>query len=218
MKKSLNSTMANLGEVVDVPGFYFRTEAMFASAGVRPDPGFLLNDPSALQAAVNQREYPIGARRATPLGIAQAYQMLFNGGTAVPLHVVSKQTDPVTGRVVHTADKLGSQRIVKRRHARQVAKWLEAPLEPGGTAASLRKRLPKGRYMAKTGTTSDGAAHHYTVLCDGDVLVVVWVSYGKLEGNRLTFGGTDGLDRLTSAGSAGRVAAYFFKNYKASAR
>ena len=60
--------------------------------------------------------------------------------------------------------------------------------DENGTLHKYKKDLPQGRdYFGKTGTSTrqrDG----WTVLCDGDRVVVCWASYGRKRGDHISLG------------------------------
>lgn len=61
-------------------------------------------------------------------------------------------------------------------------------MQGGGTGTHFKNLLPKDiTFYAKTGT-SDKAKHGYTVLSDGETLIVTYISYGIVDHNYLKLG------------------------------
>lgn len=81
-----------------------------------------------------------------------------------------------------------------------------------GSGVRLKSRLPRNRtFYAKTGT-SDKATHGWTVLSDGKLLIVSWVSYASLTKNRLDFNNKSvAIPYGSGSRSAGVLAAMVYK-------
>ena len=85
-------------------------------------------------------------------------------------------------------------------------------MQPGGTGTSIKRLLPEGKvFYAKTGT-SDKAIHGYTVLSDGNILIVAWVSYGQNNNGRLEFNTAQEIPFGSGAKSAGLLAGMIYKH------
>lgn len=159
--------------------------------------------------------YILGTKTMTPWEVAQAYQMLFNGGEAIPLTPWKYIIDP------HLQDTIfdGTQRKRKTLYATESANSIKSLLplafESGGTCHRLLSFLPKERqYYGKTGTTGK-AKDGWTVLSDGEKIIVVWVGYVKNDKGVLTRKGAPAVPSTSGAGSAGILAAMAYsKLYK----
>ncbi|WAC12393.1 transglycosylase domain-containing protein [Dyadobacter pollutisoli] len=178
---SLNAPMANISEITDPIDLFKNIERRFLRMNISEDRSLNFSDRS--KRMEYELNYPLGSRRMTLYEIAQAYQTLFNDGNYIELTSLLAAYDPdkdtttnytVIGKEVY--GKLNTQ-IIRRA--------LEKTMLPGGTGTHIRDLLPQNkRFYAKTGT-SDQSTHGYTVLCDGQILVVTWTSYGKVEKGRL---------------------------------
>ena len=75
------------------------------------------------------------------------------------------------------------------------------------------RMLPDGRrYYGKSGT-SDNAIHGYTILSDGNILVVAYVTYGKVKENYLELNNTPPIPYGSGVRSAGVLAAYLYNAF-----
>lgn len=159
--------------------------------------------------------YILGTKTMTPWEVAQAYQMLFNDGEAIPLTPWKYIIDP------HLQDTIFDGSLRKRRtlyateSANSIKSLLPLAFETGGTCHRLLPLLPKKRqYYGKTGTTGK-AKDGWTVLSDGEKLMVVWVGYVKNDKGILTRKGAPAIPSKSGAGSAGIFAAMAYsKLYK----
>ena len=139
--------------------------------------------------------------------IAQAYQTLFNNGRYLKLHSLNAVVNPFTYKGEPIPFEM--KEIYQSPNSKAIKEALKATLHPGGTAYSLNNILPNKSYMAKTGTT-DAYRHGYTVLSDGDVMVVSWVSIGRVENGQLKFGQAP-IPGYSGGASAGILAALILK-------
>ncbi|WP_175416267.1 transglycosylase domain-containing protein [Aggregatimonas sangjinii] len=151
--------------------------------------------------------YILGTKTMTPWEVAQAYQMLFNEGEAVPLSPWKYIIDP------HLQDTIFDGRSKKRKtlytmaSAKSIKSLLPHAFEAGGTCHRLRQFLPKEKqYYGKTGTTGK-AKDGWTVLSDGKKLIVAWAGYVKNENGLLNRKGAPAIPSKSGAGSAGILAA-----------
>jgi len=152
----------------------------------------------------NRINYPLGSRRMTIWDIAQAYQTLFNDGRFIKLYSISSALNPYTYRSESIiAEK---KELYDSKKTKIIQEALKTTLDVGGTAHSLTNILPERTYMSKTGTT-DEYRHGYTILCDGDIMVVSWVSYGKEIDGQVKFGLAP-IPNQSGGGSAGKLAAF----------
>jgi cell division protein FtsI/penicillin-binding protein 2 len=144
--------------------------------------------------------------------IAQAYQTLFNDGKYVQLTILTKTYDPYYNETIKYPFR--TQQIYTPANTRIIKLALRQTMQPGGSGAQLIKLLPRDvTFFAKTGT-SDKAIHGYTVLCDGEILVVSYVSYGKNVNGRLELNNTPPIPFESGAGSAGVLAAMIYNELK----
>ncbi len=151
--------------------------------------------------------YILGTRNMTPLNLAQAYQMIFNEGNMRGLTAWKYIIDPHTKDTVFNSYLSKKKSIYKKEHTERIKKILPAAFEPGGTCHRLLPFLPKNRrFYGKTGTTGN-AVDGWTVLSDGDKLIVAWVGYLKNEGGILTQKGAPSVPTKSGGGSAGVLAA-----------
>jgi membrane peptidoglycan carboxypeptidase len=139
--------------------------------------------------------------------IAQSYQTLFNEGKYKKLSIINKSFNPY--ELTENVYKKDVASIYNRQNVRVITDALKTVLDKGGTAHSLSKYLPQNvQFMAKTGTT-DEYRHGYTVLSDGETLVVSWVSYGQEVNGVLRFNQT-AIPNRSGGSSAGILAAFIF--------
>ncbi len=184
LRKSKNPPFRNLVDRTKPIPLFRSIENRFSSIGIQPDPDIHLEDSS--KAKEHMLNYPLGSRRMTLVNIAQLYQVLLNNGKYVQLHVGDRVYQP--NDIAYKEILFKPHRVYDEEHISQINQALEKVFKKGGTAEGLLSKLPKGiNYYGKTGT-SDKARHGYTVLCDGEIMVVAWVSYGKQEGQNLELG------------------------------
>lgn len=174
---SLNAPFNNIVEIADPSVIFKKNEAHFKQMGIEVDPAIDLDHKK--KKVLNQINYPLGNRRMTLLEVAQVYQVIFNKGIWIPL-----STTGLDESVGLEADE--SIRIYEKEHCDVVKKAMAGTMR-FGSGVRLKSRLPKSRtFYAKTGT-SDKATHGWTVLTDGKLLIVSWVSYAQRTGNRIDF-------------------------------
>ena len=130
--------------------------------------------------------YPLGNRQMTVMEVANLYQTLINDGVHIPL------------RMLETGDNLQAERIYDAGHVAVVKNALSQTVV-SGTMRTYRNQLPQGvTFYSKTGTSShqkDG----WNILSDGNILIVTWASYGRLNGDQLKLG-TEPLYGASTAG------------------
>lgn len=171
LSKSLNAPFRNIDALGKNPKTIFAdVERAYDSMQVITDKAHCKDDIF---------NYPLGIREMRVHDVAQIYQAIFNlnGGVYVPLSLEQK------------SDGVKSKRIWDETHVNEVKNALNKTIEnEGGTLHRYKNALPKGKtYYGKTGTSSrqrDG----WTVLCDGNLIIVCWASYGKQAGNKMNLG------------------------------
>lgn len=207
LAKSPNAPMVNIRQITDPIPLFKSVELRFTEMDIPADKYLKLDDPKKKQE--NELNYPLGSRNMTLFEIAQAYQALFNKGKFISLCSIDSGFNPGTNQVTKSAQQ--QLQIYSEDKARQIVSALGHTMQAGGTGAHLTEILPKGRsFFAKTGT-SDESRHGYTVLCDGEVLIVAYVSYGKVVGNHLSLG-MAAIPNGSGGRSAGVLAALVYKN------
>ncbi|MDD2261695.1 MAG: transglycosylase domain-containing protein [Candidatus Paceibacterota bacterium] len=202
---SLNSPFSNIDEITPPISLFQSVEEHFSLMNIGNDSTINLED--TLNYSWNKINYPLGSRRMTIWDIAQAYQTLFNKGQYVKIHCLSSVMDPYNYESKNIA--VEQKEVYKAKNTDIITEALKSTLLSGGTAYGLNKILPQKNYMAKTGTT-DKYRHGYTVLSDGDVLVVTWVSYGIETDGQLKFGQAP-IPDYSGGASAGKLAAFIMQ-------
>ncbi len=203
--KSLNAPVVNIREITDPLTLFGNVEGHFSEMGISNDSYLDLNNPQRK----NEHEinYPLGSRNMTLFQIAQAYQTLFNGGQYLQLSVFASAYNPLTGKTEKVNQK--GQQIYSQENADLIVHALTNAMKDGGTGTPFKNLLPQDvTFYAKTGT-SDGARHGYTVLSDGNTLVVAYVSYGRVENEHLSLGVTP-IPFESGGRSAGILAAMIY--------
>lgn len=159
--------------------------------------------------------YILGTKTMTPWEVAQAYQMIFNEGEAIPLSPWKYIIDPHLQDTIFDGNSKKRKLLYSMESATSIKNLLPGAFEAGGTCHRLLPFLPKDRpYYGKTGTTGK-AKDGWTVLSDGEKLIVVWVGYVKNDEGFLTRKGAPAIPSKSGAGSAGIFAAMAYsKLYK----
>ncbi len=196
LKYSLNKAAVNYRVHADPAEVAKQVETSFAKMNIASDTKYPWG-----------ASYILGTKTMTPWEVAQAYQMLFNEGTMVPLSPWKYIINP------HLQDTLFSResKKTKKRYTSDTADAIKALLpaafEKGGTCHRLLQWLPEGRqYYGKTGTTGK-AKDGWTVLSDGKKLLVVWAGYMQTENGMITRKGAPPVPSKSGGGSAGILAA-----------
>ncbi|MCG8319013.1 MAG: transglycosylase domain-containing protein [Cytophagales bacterium] len=210
LSKSLNAPMVNVRQVTEPVPLYQQLENKFATLGISEDAFLQIDDPD--KSSEHEVNYPLGSRNMTLFGIAQAYQALFNDGRYRELRVFEKAYDPFRTK---------EQELYQRRkpvyapeNTRIIKEALHHTMLKGGTGTHITHLLPETpRFYAKTGT-SDKAIHGYTVLCDGRLLIVSYVTYGKVTGDHLELNETPPIPFESGVRSAGVLAAYIYRAWE----
>lgn len=168
LSKSLNGPFANIADLGLNPRKVFQSlEKDYSSMDIDKDT-VCSNDPY---------NYPLGIREMRVYDIAQLYQTIFNDGLFIPLSLEQN------------ADTVQPKRIWDENHVRTVKNALHQTIKSdGGTLNRYKKDLPQVKsFYGKTGTSSkqrDG----WTVLSDGNIVIVCWASYGKQFGGKMVLG------------------------------
>lgn len=177
---SLNAPFNNIVELIDPKKVFEKNEASFKQMEITEDPA--INLEGKRNGVLNQINYPLGNRRMTPLEVAQVYQTIFNKGKWIPLSMEG----------ISEAHGMGddrSRQVYEKQHCQVIKKAMSATIRYG-SGVRLKYRLPKNRnFYAKTGTT-DKATHGWTVLSDGKLLIVSWLSYVHMDNDKLDFNNT----------------------------
>ncbi len=176
LSKSLNAPFANICDVANPRNTFLGVERSYQRMGI-------VSNEALCEDTYN---YPLGNRQMTVIEVANLYQTLINDGVHIPL------------RMLETDENIQAERIYEARHVAVVKNALSQTVL-SGTMRAVRNQLPQGvTFYSKTGTSSrlrDG----WNILSDGDILIVTWASYGRLNGDQLTFG-TEPLYGASSAG------------------
>ena len=205
LQPSKNAPMGNIYELTAPIPLFISVEEKFSKMNILTDSAINLYDKN--KKSENTLNYPIGSRRMTIYDIAQSYQTLFNEGKFIKLSVINKSFNPY--ELTENVYKKDVVSIYNKQNVRVITDALKTVLDKGGTAHSLSEYLPQNvQFMAKTGTT-DKYRHGYTVLCDGETLVVSWVSYGQEINGVLKFNQTE-IPNKSGGHSAGILAAFIF--------
>ena len=207
--KSLNAPMVNIRQVTDAVPLYQQVEMKFANIGINEDAFLNLEEP--VKKNEHEINYPLGSRNMTLFDIGQAYQTLFNNGSYRELSIFTGKYDPYDNIYTDTRNKAGQ--IFDSENIMIIKNALNHTMKPGGTGTHISHLLPhEQKFYAKTGT-SDQAKHGYTILCDDDILIVSFVTYGKVTGNHLELNDTPPIPYESGVRSAGILAAYIYQEW-----
>jgi membrane peptidoglycan carboxypeptidase len=176
LSKSLNAPFANICDVANPRTTFLNVERSYQRMGIEADEAL----------CEDTYNYPLGNRQMTVEEMANLYQTIINDGVHIPL------------RMLETADSIQAERIYDARHVAVVKNAISQTVV-NGTMRAYRKQLPQGvTFYSKTGTSSrqkDG----WNILSDGNILIVTWASYGRLDGEYLKLG-TEPLYGASTAG------------------
>lgn len=194
---SLNAPIVNIREVTNQEELYRNVEDRFKR----------MNIPLQVEFAEDTYNYSLGSRPMTVYDLGQAYQTLFNDGTYKKLTITSAVFDPQTNTTKPLPNQ--EQRQIYQPKNTRIIKDAMSKTVVEGTMSSVKNILPSNKmYYAKTGTTS-GSKHGYSVLADDDILIVTWVTYGKVVNNKLLLG-QSAIPYYAGGKSAGVFAAYIY--------
>ena len=197
LSKSLNAPFSNINNPLPI---YRAVEDKFS----------LMHIPPQRELCDDTYNYPLGSRLITIWNIAQSYQCLMNDGEFKPLTVVTGKFDTQMRKVSDISRAKEIQ--LYQTHNTNIIKDALAQTLIDGTAASLKPILPNKQLFIKTGSSNEmtGPNHGYTILADDKYLIVSWVSYGKIAGERLELNDTPPIPYGSGARSAGVLAAYVY--------
>lgn len=199
LKYSLNKAAVNYREYADPLKVARRVENKLSKLDVTSNPSYSLGE-----------SYILGTKTMTPWEVAQAYQMLFNEGRAVSLSPWKYIIDPHLQDTIFDVRSKKSITSYSKASANSIKALLPGAFETGGTCYRLLPFLPEGRqYYGKTGTTGK-AKDGWTVLSDGQKLIVAWAGYVKNEAGVLKRKGAPAIPSKSGAGSAGILAAMVY--------
>ncbi len=207
---SLNAPMVNIREFVNPIELFKKVEHRFSVMGIHSDPYLDLLIHSKYREY--EDNYPIGSRNITLFDLAQLYQTVLNGGEYRQLTLLSSYNSSDSGQAVVLPQK--HMRVYQQTAADSIKQALTYAMKPGGTATPIKRILPEGKvFYAKTGT-SDKAIHGYTMLSDGKILIVTWVSYGKIYNGRLECNKSPAIPFESGAKSAGLLAGMIYNHLR----
>jgi len=204
LKYSLNKAAVNYRVHADPLKVARHVENKLSKLEISSNPSYSLGE-----------SYVLGTKTMTPWEVAQAYQMIFNSGEAIPLSPWKYIIDPHLQDTIYDGTSRKRKTLYSMESANSIKGLLPGAFETGGTCHRLLQFLPKDRqYYGKTGTTGK-AKDGWTVLSDGNKILVVWVGYVKNDKGVLTRKGAPAIPSKSGAGSAGILAAMAYsKLYK----
>ncbi|MCG6859838.1 MAG: penicillin-binding protein 1B [Chromatiaceae bacterium] len=166
LAKSYNLATVNLGLELGVDKVIRTLESLGVQRHVDPVPAMLL-----------------GSVSLTPVEVGQIYQTLAAGGFRAPLRAIREVLD-ASGRPLNRYP-LAIESAADAT-AVYLTTWAMQQVVQQGTAASLKKRLPKDLTVAgKTGTTN-GLRDSWFAGFSGDKVLVVWVGRDDNKPTKLT--------------------------------
>lgn len=204
LKYSLNKAAVNYRVHADPLKVARHVEDKLSELEISSNPSYSLGE-----------SYILGTKTMTLWEVAQAYQMIFNDGEAIPLSPWKYIIDPHLQDTIFEGNSKKRKALYTMESANSIKSLLPGAFEAGGTCHRLLPFLPKDKqYYGKTGTTGK-AKDGWTVLSDGKKLIVVWVGYVKNDKGILTRKGAPAIPSKSGAGSAGIFAAMAYsKLYK----
>jgi len=196
LKYSLNKAAVNYRIKANPLEVARHVENKLSKLGIASNPSYSLGE-----------SYILGTKTMTPWEVAQAYQMLLNEGKAIELSPWKYIIDPHLQDTIHDGNSKKSKALYSGGTANELKLLLHAAFEPGGTCNRLLKILPKDRtFYGKTGTTGK-AKDGWTVLSDGEKVIIAWAGYVKNDKGILTRKNAPAVPSKSGAGSAGILAA-----------
>lgn len=172
LSQSLNAPFVNICDIMPSKPVFMNVEAAYESIGIT----------AKYDLCSDTYNYPLGNRQMSVLDIAQLYQTIFNDGVRDSLR---------SNCDVDTTNP--TKRIWSSDHIAVIKDALSETIKTG-TMQEYRNKLPQYKtFYSKTGTSSGkpnwrGGKDGWCVLSDGDILIVCWASYGKLNGNSIQLG------------------------------
>ena len=196
LKYSLNKAAVNYRVKADPMKVARTVENKLTKLEVASNPSYSLGE-----------SHILGTKTMTPWEVAQAYQMLFNDGEAIPLSPWKYIIDPHLQDTIYDGSSRKRTVLYSAATANSIKSLLPGAFERGGTCDRLLPFLPKKRqYYGKTGTTGK-AKDGWTVLSDGKKLIVAWAGYIKNDEGILKRKDAPAVPSKSGAGSAGILAA-----------
>jgi membrane peptidoglycan carboxypeptidase len=206
LTNSLNAPIVNIREVTSPIDLFSHVENRFKSMELQKDPFLQIEDQRRKQEI--EFNYGLGSRVMRLIDIAQAYQTLINDGKYVKLNAIQSAFNPNTNMIEHL-DSLKSRQIYSSENVRIIKEALTHTID--GTASTIKPLLPRDNvFYIKTGT-ADRAIHGYCMLSDGNLLIISFLSYGKIVDGRLELNNTPAIP-LKSGGRTATVLAAMIYN------
>lgn len=190
LSRSLNAPFSNLADLGLTPRtVYQNLENEYAFMGIAKD----------TVSAADTYNYPLGIREMRVYEVAQIYQTIFNNGVFIPLSLEQ------------TTDTVVSKRIWDIAHVNVVKNAMHQTIDDSnGTLYRYKNVLPQGKtFYGKTGT-STRQRDFWTVLSDGNLVIVCWASYGKQVGDRMMLG----TEKSWGASAAGQFAVLIYNELR----
>lgn len=125
----------------------------------------------------------LGAMDVTPLGLAQGYAPLANGGTR-PAGAFAIQEIRDGARLVRPRSREESVRVLAQAEAYLMTSLLEG-VTTSGTGQAVRALGLRGSIAGKTGTTNEGRDAWFVGYA-GRLLAIVWVGFDSRESHGLS--------------------------------
>ena len=190
LSQSLNAPFANIRQIMDPKPVFVNTERSYSKMGIRSEERHIVM-------CEDTYNYPLGLRQMYVTEVAQAFQTLMNDGLCYPL------------REFELGDTIVPIRIYEANNVAVVKQALSQTIV-NGTMKAYRKYLPEGRtYYAKTGT-STRQQYGFSVVSDGNLLVVSLASYGRRQGDNMTLG----VEPLYGGSTAGLMSVLVYNEIK----
>ncbi|MCL2246200.1 MAG: transglycosylase domain-containing protein [Lentimicrobiaceae bacterium] len=205
LSQSLNLPIANIRDAINglanTTTLFRNLEGRFAKMGI-----------SACKESVSDvLNYGLGANRYMNLfEILQKHQVLFNDGVFRPLTVMNGIFNPATNRI-EPIERSTPKQIFQKQNTDIIKHALSYTIRPSGTASSIRSMLPTNRrFYAKSGTAQE-ANHGLFILADDEIMILVYLSFGRYEDGHLDLNRTPPIPMHSASNSAGLIAAYAYR-------
>ena len=191
LSKSLNAPFVNLQDLNLSPQQVFlRNEDCYHKMGIR-------SEQRHIEMCEDTYNCPLGLRQMYVTEVAQAFQTLMNDGMCCPLLEFDLGDTIVPFRIYESKNVA----VVKQALSQTVV---------SGTMKAYRNSLPEGRtYYAKTGT-STRQQYGWSVVSDGNLLVVSLASYGRRQGDDMVLG----VEPLYGGSTAGLMSVLVYNEIK----
>lgn len=209
LANSLNSPIVNIREVTSPIALFNKVENQFTAMNIPHDPFLHIEDPK--RKSEIEYNYGLGSRNMRLLDIAQAYQTLINNGKYVELNAIQTAFNPKTNEL-ERLDSPTTRQIYGPEHVRVIKNALTHTIHRG-TASTIKPLLPTDReYYIKTGTSED-AIHGFCALSDGKILIISFLSYGKVINDRLELNRTPSIPLKSGGKTATVLAANIYNEF-----